>query len=57
MDEKRKNEFVFFNPHPVGEPVNSYVFRIEPQRQPDYTAVERLMRQLAERITAKKAEE
>ncbi|HEY6421493.1 MAG TPA: hypothetical protein VIX59_21050 [Candidatus Binataceae bacterium] len=57
MDEKDKNALVFFNPRSVGEPVNSYVFRIEPQRETDYGAVQRLIRELAERITAKKPEE
>jgi len=57
MDEKHKNEFVFFNPRPVGERVNSYVFRIEPQRKTDYGAVQRMIRESAERITAKKPEE
>lgn len=41
----------------MGEPVNSYVFRIEPQRGTDYAAVQRIIRELAERITAKKPEE
>jgi hypothetical protein len=57
MDEKRKIEFVFLNPRLVGEPVNSYVIRIEPQRETDYSAVQRLIRESAERITAKKPEE
>lgn len=57
MDEKRKNEVVFFNPRSVGEPVNSYVFRIEPQRKTDYGAVQRMIKELAERVTAKKPEE
>jgi hypothetical protein len=57
MHDKHKNAFVFFNPRPVGEPVNSYVFRIEPQRETDYSAVQRLIRESAERITAKKPEE
>jgi hypothetical protein len=49
--------FAFFNPPSMGEPVNSYVFRIEPQRETDYSAVQRLIRESAERITAKKPEE
>ena len=57
MDEKRKIEFVFLNPRLVGELVNSYVIRIEPQRETDYSAVQRLIRESAERITAKKPEE
>jgi hypothetical protein len=57
MDETRKGEFVIFNPRSVGEPVNSYVFRIEPQRETDYGAVQRMIRESAERIAAKKPEE
>lgn len=56
MDEKRKSEFVFINPRSVGEPVNSYVFRIEPQRETDYGAVQRKIKELAELITIKKPE-
>ncbi len=57
MDEQQKSAFVFFNPPSVGEPVNTYVFRIEPQRETDYSAVQRLIKESAERITAKKPEE
>lgn len=55
--DRKQSEFMFFNPRPVGEPVNSYVFRIEPQREPDYSALQRSLKESAQRIAAKKLEE
>jgi hypothetical protein len=56
-DKKPNNEFVFFNPRPTGEPVNSYVFRIEPQRGLDYFAIQRFIKKSAELISAKKPQD
>ena len=57
MNEKPNPEYVFFNPKPTGEPVNPHVFRIAPQRAPDFAKMQQLIRESAERMSAKKPEE
>ena len=54
MSEDRKDEPVLFNPRPVGEMVNPHVHRSKPEREPDYAAMQRLIKQSAEDIAGKK---
>jgi len=56
-DRDKDNQFPLFNPRPKGEPVNSYVFRIAPQREPDYTKVQRLIIESAKLITLPKRQD
>ncbi len=58
MDQKDNRErFVLFDSRPTGEAVNPHVFRIAPQRQLDYSAIQRLIKESAQLISVKTSEE
>lgn len=56
-DNLTKEQFVIFDNRPTGERVNPYVVRIAPQNGLDYANIQRLIRQSADLISAKKSEE
>jgi hypothetical protein len=45
-----------FNPRPIGERVNMYVHRVAPEKEPDYTAMQRFIDAWTESIGAGKSE-
>jgi hypothetical protein len=43
MNEDTKRKYDPFNPKSIGEPVNSHVHRISPQKELDYIAIQRFI--------------
>lgn len=52
MDEP-KIKYDVFNPKPIGVRINVHVHRVAPEREPDYDAIQRFIKNSAE-ILAKK---
>jgi hypothetical protein len=56
MADEKIDYAELFNPRPIGERVNAYVHRIAPEKEPDYTAMQRLIDVSAESIGTRKPE-
>jgi hypothetical protein len=56
MADDRIEYAELFNPRPIGERVNVYVHHVAPEKEPDYTAMQRFIDASADSIRTTKTE-
>ncbi len=56
MDEKTNPQYLIFNSKPVGDAVNPHVYRVAPQREPDFAKINQFIKESGEQFSVKKSE-